>query len=114
MTNRHRGEVSLVLGEQRHVLRLTLQALAEIEASLGAEDLQALGARLGSGRLKAADVVVLLAAMLRGGGAALSDEAVARMVGAADLPAIIVAIAEVFALSFGGGTTPNPRKPQRA
>jgi hypothetical protein len=39
------------------------------------------------------------------------------MVGAADLPRIIVAIGEVFALAFGaaeGQATPNPRQPQRA
>jgi hypothetical protein len=117
MTNRHRGEVSLVIGGERHVLRLTLQALAEIEAAFSAEDLQALGARLGGGRLKAGDIVAVLGAMLRGGGARLSDDDVGQMVGAADLPRIIVAIGEVFALAFGaaeGQATPNPRQPQRA
>ena len=43
MTNRHRGEVSLNLGAERFALRLSLQALAEIEAALGAGDLQGHG-----------------------------------------------------------------------
>ena len=33
MTNRYRGEVSLTLGDRSYPLRLSLQALAEIEAA---------------------------------------------------------------------------------
>ncbi len=60
MTNRHRGEVSLTLGAERFALRLSLQALAEIEAALGAGDLQGLSERFASGRIAARDLVALL------------------------------------------------------
>lgn len=100
MSNFHRGEISVELAGERFVLRLTLGALAEIEAAFGAPDLAALGERLGAGRLRAADLVTLLAACLRGGGATLSDQAVAQRINAADLPKLIGALDRVFTLSF--------------
>ena len=101
MTNMHRAEVSVEIGGARHVLRLTLGALAEIEAAYGVADLQALGATLGTGRISARDLITLLAAAMRGGGAQLSDSAVGAMIGAEDLPQLVDAIARLFALSFG-------------
>lgn len=108
MSNRYRGEVSLILAGERHVLRLSLQALAEIEAAFGAPDLQALGARLAGGKFAARDLVMLLGATIRGGGANLSDAQIASKIGAADLPAALDALGEVFALAFGGAETARP------
>lgn len=107
--NQHRGDVSLVLGGTEFTLRLTLQALAEIESALGAGDLQGLGARFAEGRMAARDLVGLLGAAIRGGGKALPDEEIARLVSASDLPAVVEALGRLFALSFG--TAPRPRKP---
>ena len=101
MANRHRGDVDLVLGEERWTLRLTLGALAEIESALGATDLIALGERLQAGRLAARDLIPILGAAARGGGARLSDGDVAARIAAADLPACIGAVASLFALTFG-------------
>lgn len=106
MTNRHRGEASVVLGGQLFVLRLTLQALAEIEAAFGASDLEALGRRFAEGRFRAADLVVLIGATARGGGASLSDAEIAGLVAAAELPSAIGALAELFAASFGTADAP--------
>ena len=53
---------------------LTLGALAELEDAFGAEDLVALTERFGSGRLKARDLIRIIAAGLRGAGAALTDD----------------------------------------
>ncbi|MEM9318320.1 MAG: gene transfer agent family protein [Pseudomonadota bacterium] len=68
MANPHAGEVSLVIDGERHVARLTLGALAELEARLGAESLTSLVARFESDDLRARDVLELIAAGLRGGG----------------------------------------------
>lgn len=115
MSNPHRGEVSLDLGGRRHVLRLTLQALAEIEAAFAVQGLDALGARLGGGKLGATDLMRLLGALVRGGGEKVADRDLADLVEARDLPAIIAGIAAVFEASFGGeGTSPDPRAPQDA
>lgn len=62
------GEVALVLDGERHLLRLTLGALAELEAETGAEGLVDLIARFETGAFRARDVIALLVAGLRGGG----------------------------------------------
>jgi hypothetical protein len=101
MANRHRGDVDLVLGDGRLTLRLTLGALAEIEAAFGASDLVALGERLQGGRLAARDLVTLLGAAARGAGGQQSDAELARQITAADMPACIAAIGALFAETFG-------------
>src|SRR5690348_2529325 len=98
MANPRRGEVALRLAGRDHTLRLTLNALAEIEAALGAGDLSGLGRRLAGGSLRAADLVALLGATLRGGGSILDDAEVGALVEAGDLPAVADALAAVFAL----------------
>ena len=77
--NRHRGEIEAELGERRYRLCLTLGALAELETAFGAEDLLALAERFETGRLKARDCVIVIAAGLRGAGHDLSDDEVAAL-----------------------------------
>lgn len=72
MTNPVRGEVALSIDGRARTLCLTLGALAELEAAFGAADLQALGARLS--RMSARDLIVVLDALLRGGGEAPPDD----------------------------------------
>lgn len=62
------GEVALVLDGERHLLKLTLGALAELEADLAAGSLVALVERFETGGFRARDVAQLLLAGLRGGG----------------------------------------------
>lgn len=62
------GEAALVLDGQRHLLKLTLGALAELEADLHADSLVALVARFEGGGFRSRDVAQLLLAGLRGGG----------------------------------------------
>jgi hypothetical protein len=111
MANRHRGDVTLKVGGETFVLRLTLQALAEIEAALGAGDLQGLGERFASGRIAARDFVALIGAAVRGGGSTLPDREIAERMGAEDLPAAVAALSELFALSFGADEKKRPPKP---
>lgn len=68
MPNRHRGEIETEIGGARRRLVLTLGALAELEASFGADDLVALAERFGGGRLTARDLVRIIGAGLRGAG----------------------------------------------
>ncbi len=89
------------IGGRRYALRLSLQALAEIETALAVKGLAALGERLGAGGIGAADLVHLLGALIRGGGAPIADHELARMIDAQALPEIVAAIGDVFALSFG-------------
>ena len=68
MANPHAGEVALWLDGRRHVLKLTLGALAELEAALEADSLVSLVERFESGSYSARDVLALIVAGLRGGG----------------------------------------------
>lgn len=68
MANPHAGEVALWLDGRRHVLKLTLGALAELEAALEADSLVAMVERFETGRYSARDVLALIVAGLRGGG----------------------------------------------
>ncbi|MFK7870271.1 MAG: gene transfer agent family protein [Roseobacter sp.] len=67
MANPWRGEVAIVIDGQTHKMRLTLGALAELEAQLEVGTLVALVERFESGGYSTADVLALLEAGLRGG-----------------------------------------------
>lgn len=68
MVNPHRGEVVITLDGVAHVGRLTLGALAELEAELGEDTLVALVERFEGGAFSGRDVLRLVVAGLRGGG----------------------------------------------
>ena len=68
MANRWTGEVALVIDGERHELKLTLGALAELEAGLGEDTLLGLVERFETGRFSSRDVLALIVAGLRGGG----------------------------------------------
>ena len=68
MANPWAGEVALVIGGERQVMRLTLGALAELEAALESGSLVDLVARFEGGAFSTRDVLALIVAGLRGGG----------------------------------------------
>jgi hypothetical protein len=68
MANPWAGEAALTIDGQRHVLKLTLGALAELEATLGADSLVALAERFEQGSFSSRDILAVIVAGLRGGG----------------------------------------------
>ncbi|MEM1428777.1 MAG: gene transfer agent family protein [Pseudomonadota bacterium] len=68
MANPWAGEVALVVDGERRVAKLTLGALAELEAALDGQTLVDLIERFETGRHRSADVLALIVAGLRGGG----------------------------------------------
>ncbi|MCK4712161.1 MAG: gene transfer agent family protein [Marinosulfonomonas sp.] len=68
MTNPWTGEVALTLDGQAHTCKLTLGALAELEASLETGTLIELVERFEAGGFSTRDVLALIVAGLRGGG----------------------------------------------
>lgn len=68
MANPWAGEVALVIDGERQVLKLTLGALAELEAGLEAGSLIDLVDRFEGGAFSTRDVLALVVAGLRGGG----------------------------------------------
>lgn len=65
----------MVIDGQTHVMRLTLGALAELEAALEADSLMAMVERFESGSFSSQDVLALLQAGLKGGKCGLSEDA---------------------------------------
>lgn len=68
MANPWEGEVAVRLDGERHVMKLTLGALAELEAGMEADSLIALVERFETGSFSTRDVLSLVVAGLRGGG----------------------------------------------
>ncbi|MBT9384255.1 gene transfer agent family protein [Pseudooceanicola sp. CBS1P-1] len=68
MANPLAGEVALILDGERRVMKLTLGALAELEAGLHSGSLAELVERFESGSCSSRDVLALIVAGLRGGG----------------------------------------------
>ncbi len=101
----------MVVDGRRHLARLTLGALAGLEAELGEPSLVALVERFEAGRFSARDVLALLAAGLGAAGwegepaalagAEIGDGQSAGPVVAARLAAEL--LARAFALPEGGG-----------
>lgn len=112
MVNSARGEVPFVIEGRTYRLCLTLGALAEIEAGLGAEDLGALEKILARPRL--AHLIVLLGALLRVGGHDIDDQAL--MGWQIDLGSLGKSIGAAFAAAgFAADGDPHPgeaRAPQ--
>ena len=76
--NAARGEIAATINGKRYKLVLTLGALAELEAALG-ENIIQLADRFAKRQIGASDIVHILAAGLRGGGAEISEEEVRAM-----------------------------------
>ena len=68
MANPHAGEVALWVDGRREILKLTLGALAELEAALESQGLVALVERFETGAFSTRDVLCVLVAGLHGGG----------------------------------------------
>jgi len=85
VANPFAGEVALVIDGERHVLKLTLGALAELEAALETCTLVELVERFENGGFSSRDVLALIVAGLRGGGwrGRASDLVSARIEGGA-------------------------------
>lgn len=68
-----RGDVRIKINGEQKTLRLTLGALADIEDSLGGGNFEGLKARLANPRVS--DLILILHALLAGGGNLLTLEA---------------------------------------
>ena len=68
MANPWTGEVALVIDGERYMAKLTLGALAELEATLETGTLVELVERFEAGQFSTRDVLALVVAGLRGGG----------------------------------------------
>ncbi len=100
MSNPWRGEVALTVDGQRRMMKLTLGALAELEAELQSGTLVELVERFESEAFSTRDVLALIVAGLRGGGWDVRcGDLLAADIGGGPLAAARAA-AELLALAF--------------
>ncbi|MCE8536204.1 gene transfer agent family protein [Ruegeria pomeroyi] len=100
MANPWTGEVALVIDGQQRVLKLTLGALAELEAELESGSLVELVQRFEGGAFSSRDVLALVVAGLRGGGADVTRAQLLRAEIAGGPLAAARAAAELLARAF--------------
>lgn len=101
MANPWAGEVEVVIDGEVRVAKLTLGALAELEAALGAETLVDLVLRFEGGAVSSRDVLALVVAGLRGGGwRGTAADLLSAEIGGGAVGAAKVA-AELLARAFG-------------
>ncbi|MFK3688951.1 gene transfer agent family protein [Agrobacterium tumefaciens] len=109
--NRHRGEIEALIDGERRILCLTLGALAELETAFEADDLTALAQRFASGRMKAADMIRVIGAGLRGAGNVFSDEDVAAATVEGGVSGHAAIVADLLTATFAypkGHPSPDP------
>jgi hypothetical protein len=73
MANPYRGEVALSVEGEERVMRLTLGALAGLEARLQSESLLEMIGRFEQGTFRVQDLICLITAGLNGGGWRISE-----------------------------------------
>jgi hypothetical protein len=78
MANSLRGEVELSVDGEARIMRLTLGALAELEARLKSESLLEMIARFETGGFRVRDLIALVTAGLNGGGWRISEAELLR------------------------------------
>ena len=100
MTNPWAGEVGLTVDGVRHEMRLPLGALAELEDALGDAGLIPLIERFETGSFTAKDLIAVLGAGLRGGGADIGVEALSNGVIEGGATEAARAAARLLARSF--------------
>ncbi len=100
MANPLRGDVVVIINGQRHVARLTLGALAELENTLDEPSLLALVQRFESSRFRSRDVLCLLAAALHAGGLRMTEADLGAAVIEGGPMAAAKAAAELLARAF--------------
>ena len=105
MPNPIRGESELIAGGKSYRLLLTLGALAEIEDGLGLTDLSQVGDRLK--QVRAADLAVVAAALMRGAGHELTPADVLA------LPCELGALVEAVSLAFERAGLSRPGRAAR-
>lgn len=99
LTNKARGETSLHIGGVERRLCVTLGALAELEAAFDVASFTELGARLT--QLTASDLLIVLSALVSGGGETLTTRELAAV--EIDPREAAAAVAEAFRLAFEDG-----------
>lgn len=103
MTNPMKGQVNLDLGDKTYKARLTIDAIMQIEESVGCGIIK-LAQRMADGDIKMVDIVFTLLPALRGGGNDFTDKEVKEIVGDIGIVASAKAVAELLTFTLTNGS----------
>jgi hypothetical protein len=109
--NRRRGEIEAMIDGERRILCLTLGALAELETAFAVDSLTGLAERFADGRLRAADMIRIIGAGLRGGGNLYSDQEVAEASIDGGIAGCAVVVGNLLAATFIGESAEIAARP---
>ena len=108
MANRYRGEIEATLDGKKYCLVLTLGALAELESAFGDDDMLALASRFEKGRLSARDCTKIIAAGIRWGGCAVSEDDINAMQVDGGASGYVDIVARLLRATFGDDEADKP------
>lgn len=100
MANPWSGEVAISVNGVERAMKLTLGALAELEARIAADSLVELITRFENGTYRSVDLLALITAALRGGGWQTSESEVAQAAFEGGLNRAASSAAKCLALAF--------------
>ena len=106
MVNKRRGEIPITIGDTDYVMCMDLGAMAEIEEGLDIDSSSDLATYFDSRKVKVRDLIVLLGALLRGGGHDITDDEIKRF----DLAIVESFGTAMEAITAQGGDKPAPKK----
>ena len=98
MINAQRGEVALKHQDISYTMVLSLNALAQIEAGLGINNLSDLFTKLAQANFSQADIMLILSAALIAGG--MTNEKAEKLVGELSLIEAMQSVANLMEASF--------------
>ena len=106
MPNKKRGEVEFKNGDETYTMCMNLGAMAEIEDGLELDSITELSSKFAGGNVKARHLIILLGALIRGGGHDITDQEVGNF----DLDAIDAFGKAMEAIGAQGGKSAPKKK----
>jgi len=99
MTNPLKGEIDLKLGNESYKARLTIDAIIQIETSVGCGIIK-LAQKMSDGDIRLTDLITVLTMSLRGGANDVDEKKVSKIVQQVGIVEATRAVAELIAKSL--------------
>jgi len=106
MTNPLKGEIQLTLGDKEYSARLTIDAIMQIEQSVGCGIIK-LAQRMSEADVRVSDLVNVLTPALRGGGNNFNPKKVQNIISDIGLISAASAVAELLMLTIAPPDDPS-------
>ena len=111
MTNPLKGEIDLVLGTKTYKARLTVDAIINIEESVGCGIIK-LASKMSEGDISISDMKAVLLPALRGGGNDLDEKDVSKIIQNEGIIGCTTAVANLITSVLSTGGEEDKKKPQ--